>query len=131
MKIVCCENCVVDPMCTSGCDVLWSCYNQLKKKGDKYGKISTTAVRVMLVISLFWGIGNMTEYILIDHNIVTIDHLGMVFWYWWYSIGYAIIFSTFLLFRLLSKRVKKTVRAVENSKRGLFIWHKMIQGRRK
>lgn len=129
MKISCCNNCIVDPMCASGCDALWDCHVELKKKKSKCDKASTISIRAMIVISIFWGIGNLTGYINVnqDSNMVTIDHLGMVFWYWWYLIGYATIVSIFLLFELLSKIIKRTINTIEGNERGFFIWHKKMQ----
>lgn len=131
MKIKCCRNCVVDPICTAGCDDLWLYYKSLEKKSSKHVKIMRVCLKVMLTLSIVHGLVLVTGLsVPIKENHYRIEYLGFTYWYWWFGIIYMIPVVINIYSAVDRAIIKKVITKINGGKRTWFIREKEHQDKR-
>lgn len=124
MKIKCCRNCVVDPMCKIGCDKLWKTYEEANEKRKQYQKIGRICFWTMISLSMINFLSWQFEIVIPlpeDRNYRVIPAINLTYWYWWYMILYCIPL-TYSVFILLRQRVLRKLRVeIHCGERSSFI----------
>lgn len=129
MKVKCCHNCIVDPICTAGCDELWTYYKSMEQKLSKWLKIMKISLNSMILFSLSHGLMVLTEFSVPSesHSYYTIEYLGLTYWYWWFIVIYMIPFAIYLYFMIHRILIKKIMHKISGGKRTFFIAEKRFE----
>jgi len=130
MKVNCCDNCVVDPMCTVGCDDFWVYYKSLEQTNSKRLKIMGICVKIMVTMSISHGIAVLTGISVAsgeDKSYYVIEYFGIAYWYWSYLVVYMIPFIVYLYVMIQRIRVKKMIIRIDSGKRQVFICEKKFE----
>jgi hypothetical protein len=130
MKVKCCNGCVVNAMCTVGCDNLWIYYTSLQKKTFKHLRFMDISIKFALVIAIVNGIfllSGFTVPMTEDSSYYVIKYFGITYWYPWVLISYTIplLYNVFYMTRRVL--VKRIMLKIMEGRLGGFIDNKEFE----